>query len=240
MANPSALTAVCRSLLCMLALHACSSDERSDSASETTTRRDGAAAEAAVPECNGTPLPPRARSAPEAVVVGSDAAMRGGLTPYWPTDDWQTSDPSKLGFDGAKLAAALEYAPAQTNTQALLVIRRGYIAAEKYAAAGGAATKFTSYSMAKSFVSAMLGIAIDQGAIAGVDEKLCQYYPEQWRCDDPSDLHGKITIHHAVTLTTGIEWQEDWRTGRGGSGIVGNFVEAALTRPVVARAATRP
>lgn len=64
-----------------------------------------------------------------------------------------------------------------------------------------------SYSVAKSFTSALVGIAIDKGLIPGVDAKLCQYFDE-WACDD--DIRRKISIRHALTLTTGLGWHEDW------------------------------
>jgi CubicO group peptidase (beta-lactamase class C family) len=190
--------------------------------------------------CDGHPLPPRARTAPARGAVGAEAALAAGLPPYWPTDDWQAREPAALGFDPQKLAAALDLASPETSTQALLVVRRGYIAAERYTEEGGVMTQHISYSMAKSFASALRGIAIEQGKIASVDEKLCQYYPDTWKCDDPGDPHGKITIHHAVTLTTGIEWQEDWRTGHNGAvGVAGGFVQTALSRPVVDEPGTK-
>ena len=63
--------------------------------------------------------------------------------------------------------------------------------------------------MAKSFASALVGLAIDQKLISGIDEKLCKYYKE-WDCSDKDDLRTRITIRHALTLTTGLGWHEDW------------------------------
>ncbi|MBW1710320.1 MAG: serine hydrolase [Deltaproteobacteria bacterium] len=62
--------------------------------------------------------------------------------------------------------------------------------------------KHVSHSMAKSFTSTLVGIAIDKGLLEGIDERLCKYYDE-WDCDDEDDLRSKITIRHAMTLTSG-------------------------------------
>jgi CubicO group peptidase (beta-lactamase class C family) len=63
--------------------------------------------------------------------------------------------------------------------------------------------------MAKSFTSALVGIAIDKGLIKGIDERICPYYDE-WNCHDQADSRSRITIRHAMTLTTGLDWNEDW------------------------------
>lgn len=63
--------------------------------------------------------------------------------------------------------------------------------------------------MAKSFASTLIGIALDKGLIKSIDERMCRYY-EEWNCADDNDPRSRITIRHAMTLTTGLEWSEDW------------------------------
>ncbi len=131
--------------------------------------------------------------------------------PYWPTTDWKTAKPETVGMDSAKLAEAIEYcATDRFNTEGLLVIKKGYIVGEGYFHNFRKDQWHVSNSMAKSFTSTLIGIAIDKGLISGVDEKLCQYY-EDWDCEDADwDLRAKITIRHAMTLTSGLEWVENW------------------------------
>jgi CubicO group peptidase (beta-lactamase class C family) len=69
-----------------------------------------------------------------------------------------------------------------------------------------------SYSMAKSFSSGLIGIAIGEGKLASTDEKICKFYPAQWSCADSSDPRSRITVQHAMNLSTGLAWQEDWRS----------------------------
>ena len=127
---------------------------------------------------------------------------------YWPTKGWRTCRPEAVGMDSGKLAAAMEYAATPAyDTEGVVVIRDGYIVAEAYLGAFRRDSTHVSHSMAKSFTSALIGIAIDQKLLAGVDEKLCRYH-EGWAGKD--DLRSRITVRHALTLTSGLEWHEDW------------------------------
>ncbi len=129
---------------------------------------------------------------------------------YWPTAGWKTCKPEAAGMDSQKLVEAIEYAATPMfNTEGIVVIRKGHIVAEAYFDGFRRDSKHVSHSMAKSFTSALIGIAIDKGMIRNIDEKICQYYDE-WDCNDENDLRRKITIRHAMTLTTGLEWHEDW------------------------------
>jgi CubicO group peptidase (beta-lactamase class C family) len=129
---------------------------------------------------------------------------------YWPTDGWRTANPEAVGMDSSKLMEAIEYAAdPQHKTDGLTIIRNGYIVAEAYFGAFEKDDRHFSASVAKSFTSSLVGIAIDKALIPGVDERLCQYF-DQWDCDDADDMRNRITIRHALTLTTGLEWQENW------------------------------
>lgn len=129
---------------------------------------------------------------------------------YWPTMGWETRTPEELDYDSALLEEAVAFATATSTTQALLVIQDGYIISEGYFAGFGMDERHESFSMAKSFTSGLVGIAIGEGLIAdGVGSRICEYY-EEWNCDDANDARSRITLEHLLTLTSGLEWTEDW------------------------------
>ncbi len=129
---------------------------------------------------------------------------------YWPTKGWKSCRPEAVGMDSQKLLKAMAYAASpEFETQGVAIIKNGYIIAESYWNDFKQDTVHVSNSMAKSFSSALIGIAIDKGLISSVDEKLCDYYPS-WNCSDSGDLRSRISLRHALTLTTGLEWHEDW------------------------------
>ena len=88
----------------------------------------------------------------------------------------QISLPETFDFEGDQIES--ESFLAETDTSALLVIHDGQICFEHYYLTGGKTVRWTSWSVAKSFVSALLGIAIDEGLIGSVSEPVSKYVPE--------------------------------------------------------------
>lgn len=187
-----------------------------------------------VTECNGSPLPARA------VGTHQPPARPTGVDPYWPTDEWRSADPAILGLDPAQLEAALTFETSHAHTQALVVVRHGYIAAERYARGFSATARHESYSMAKSVTSALVGIAIDRELLSGTDRRLCEVYDE-WDCADDADARSRITLHHVMNISSGLEWHEDWRSGATANDIFRafpNVVDFTLSRPAVTEPGT--
>jgi CubicO group peptidase (beta-lactamase class C family) len=63
----------------------------------------------------------------------------------------------------------------------------------------------TSFSMAKSFASALVGIAIDEGQIKSVNEPITNYIPELLENDARFE---SITVRHLLTMSSGIKYEE--------------------------------
>ncbi len=162
---------------------------------------------------SGCSTPPQKASAQgdDQTSAGAGYLGQGKYTgPYWPTQEWRECKPEAVGMGSEKLLKAIEYAATPAfKTDGLAVIRKGHIVGEAYWGNFKIDSKHVSHSMAKSFTSCLVGIAIDKGQIEGVDEKICKYYDE-WGWDEEDDLRSRITLRHAMTLTTGLEWQEDW------------------------------
>ena len=84
----------------------------------------------------------------------------------WPSSSWEVVEPSEVNMDQSKLNAALNYAFQEgRNTQSVVIIRHGVVVAERYKEGKNKDSLATSWSGAKSFTSALLGLAIDQGYI---------------------------------------------------------------------------
>jgi CubicO group peptidase (beta-lactamase class C family) len=108
-----------------------------------------------------------------------DTPAESGAQPaYWPTREWRLSTPKAQGMDERKLADMLEVVRAQSlNLHSLLVIRHGYIVSETYFSPHDQNTRHELYSCTKSFVSTLVGIAVDQGAIDQIDRRVLDYLP---------------------------------------------------------------
>jgi CubicO group peptidase (beta-lactamase class C family) len=131
------------------------------------------------------------------------AAMYGGAAfaapEYWPTlTSWDAVEPSAAGFDPQKLNAALDAAMADRSSDVVL-LRGGKIVAERYAADGNVDRKQQIASAAKSMVSVLVGVCLDQGKIKSVDQSAADFIA-QWR----GTPKAAITIRHLLTMTSGL------------------------------------
>jgi len=91
------------------------------------------------------------------------------------------------------------------GTVAFLVIRNDSILYEKYFNKYESSDVVPSFSAAKSFVSALVGIAIDDGKIQSIDEPITNYLPE---LRDPG--YKSITIEHLLQMRSGIKFNESY------------------------------
>lgn len=129
--------------------------------------------------------------------------------PYWPTENWRTCRPEEVGMSSQLLVRAYTYAANdELNTFGLAIIKDGYIVGEAYLNGFKQDDRRYSYSVCKSFASAVIGIAIDDGLIESVDENVYQYYA-QWQEPGTDPRKQQMTIRHLLTMTSGLEWDED-------------------------------
>lgn len=123
-----------------------------------------------------------------------------------PTDGWTVESPESHGMDPAVLEGARDFAFADgMHTQGVVVVRGGAIVAEWYADGEGPSSWAASWSVAKSFTSALIGIAIAEGKIPSVDEPMVTYFPE-WAGTERE----AITLRHVLRMESGLDWDEDY------------------------------
>jgi CubicO group peptidase (beta-lactamase class C family) len=127
---------------------------------------------------------------------------------YWPTGGWRTSSPEEQGMDSRKLAQMLDAISQQNlNLHSLLVVRNGYLVSETYFRAYQQDTKHEIYSITKSFVSTLIGIALDKGFIDTTDHRILDYFPQ--RTFENTDKYKEaITLDNLLTMRSGLDWQE--------------------------------
>lgn len=91
----------------------------------------------------------------------------------------------------------------ETKTSGLLVVANNKIVYEKYYLGSDENTRFSSNSVCKSFVSALVGIAIDEGYIESVNDSVAKYIKE-FRNTGME----KITIKDCLQMSSGIDFDE--------------------------------
>lgn len=109
-----------------------------------------------------------------------------------------------FSYNGHTYTTQLSDLLAQTDTQAFIVIRNDTVIDEQYLNGAHRDTLLNSFSMAKSFTSALVGIAVDEGLIKSIDDPVIKYVPE---------LKGRgfdaLTIRNMLRMDTGIAFQHD-------------------------------
>ena len=124
----------------------------------------------------------------------------------WPQGDLVTSTELPSYIDGTALGAASDWAfdreSPQQVTLSLLVLHRGDIIHERYAAGFDMSTRTRTWSTAKSIASTLFGMLVDEGKLS-LDEPLgFAFLPESADGDDP---RSEITLRHVLNMSSGLE-----------------------------------
>jgi CubicO group peptidase (beta-lactamase class C family) len=159
-----------------------------------------------------------------ALLASCCAPAHTSSTPKQTGDGWQTASLDEVGISEEKIDQAVARIQDDTysNVHSILIVKDGKLVFEEYFDGyvfdyngdeyRGAFTEFgvdTTHNLAsvtKSVTSALVGIAIDQGLIEGVDEPVFAFFPEYASLND--EEKDAITLYHLLTMTSGLEWNE--------------------------------
>jgi CubicO group peptidase (beta-lactamase class C family) len=112
---------------------------------------------------------------------------------------------------GEPIAAALggsvgvEALMASMNASGLLVLQDGKVRLERYARGHGPSERWTSFSVAKSLTSTLVGAALQDGSIKSLDDPVTRYIPEL-----AGSAYDGVTVRQILTMTSGVRWNEDY------------------------------
>jgi CubicO group peptidase (beta-lactamase class C family) len=117
-------------------------------------------------------------------------------------------DLSFLGFRGLSLDTQdkLDNFLTESETTAFLVVQDGVLINQWYAQGVDHDSLQTSFSVSKSFLSTLIGIAIGQGKIGSLDDSITNYIPELLERDS---RFSAITLKHLITMTSGLEYVDE-------------------------------
>lgn len=148
----------------------------------------------------------------------------------------------EVGMDGAPIAAGIEaIEAADWEIHSFLVMRRGKLVVEQYGWDSGTNPavpgephqilpdeRHPLFSTTKSILSALYGIALDQGAIEDLGRTAASFFPDYAELS-PSPEKDTITLEHLLTMQSGLEWEEGDQT----TFEAPDPARAAFSRPVV-------
>ncbi len=101
----------------------------------------------------------------------------------------------------------LEQILESTDTTAFMVLHGDDLLYEGYFNGSSHESNQTSFSVAKSFISTLVGIAVEDGFIDDLDEPLTNYIPE---LADRDVRFGDITVRHLLVMSSGLSFDNGW------------------------------
>ena len=125
------------------------------------------------------------------------------LASYFPANSWEISTPEEQEVRSDNVDALINLAFTDDSTQAVVVVKNGKIISEKYAEGYDKNSHGTSWSMAKSYYAALIGISIDKGEINSLDDKVGKYL------DYFNDERSEITIRDLLDMSSGLDFPKD-------------------------------
>jgi CubicO group peptidase (beta-lactamase class C family) len=139
--------------------------------------------------------------------------------------------PATYDHDGVSKSSEAFFA--DTDTAALLVLKDGAVRLERYALTGGPDVPWISMSVAKSFISALVGIAVSEGHIRSLEEAISDYVPVH-----PGSAYDGVSIRNVLQMSSGARWNEDYSdpesdVHRLGAAMVGAITHAEFVAGMV-------
>jgi len=104
-----------------------------------------------------------------------------------------------------KLAVDVDDYMAGQRSAALLIVHDGKLRLERYGLDFDARGRWTSFSVAKSITSVLVGAALRDGFIRSMDDKVSDYIPEM-----KGSAYDEVSIRQLLTMTSGVRWNEDY------------------------------
>lgn len=131
---------------------------------------------------------------------------------YGPGEEWATSSPEAQGMDSNILYPLINHVihnkwALSGRIDSILIVRNGYLITELYAPYRTKNDYYDLYSATKSVISALVGIAIKEGYISGVEAKVLDFFPE-YRHEPVDPVKESITIRDLLRMSAGFEWNE--------------------------------
>lgn len=165
--------------------------------------------------CANAPVAPSASPPPPSSAMEAPVQEPSPSTPEpEPTpkvdNSWKLDAPENHSMNPDSFTA-LHEALSGSTVYAMVTAKDGVIIDEYYMDGYDKTSTFALHSCSKSFTSALVGIALEQGMIGSIDDPLSKYLPQVLELADTDKR--KITLRNLLTHTTGLEWYE-WGGGR--------------------------
>ena len=135
--------------------------------------------------------------------------------------DWPMGVPLTLpsDFSHHEKLKSTDIFLSETDTVGLLVLHKGQLVYENYWLTGGPDVQWPSWSVAKSYVSALVGIAIEDNLIRDVSDPITDYLPEL-----KGTGYDGVSIEDVLQMSSGARWNEDYSDSKSDINRLGRII----------------
>ena len=124
---------------------------------------------------------------------------------------------------------------ADTNSAGVMVLEGGSMRHAAYALGMTPKDRWTSFSVAKSFTSTLLGAALKDGSIASIDDPVVRYLPEM-----AGSAYEDVTVRQVATMTSGVRWNESYTDPSSDVAMMAGIVAAPGENAIVTQLKSLP
>lgn len=122
-------------------------------------------------------------------------------------DGWEVSTLTAQNIDPTPIRRLIQRIHEDPqNIHSMLIIRNNKLVAESYFDGWQRDRLHATRSVSKTFISTLVGIAVDKGKLPGVNEKVFDYFPEYAYLKTPQK--NQIEVRHLLSMTSGLQWDE--------------------------------
>ena len=160
------------------------------------------------------------------------ACACGSAKPDANISPWPASTPEKQGMDSGMLLKMLDYIDANKfNVHSILIVRHGHTVLELYYPPFSKEDKHMLFSATKSFTSALVGLAIQEGKIQSVDQSILDFFSDR-TIANLDDRKKNIRLIDLLNMTSGLS-ADDMKMG-----ISPDWTQFTLDRNIVGKPGT--
>jgi CubicO group peptidase (beta-lactamase class C family) len=168
-------------------------------------------------------LTPTPTALPARTLVPTTAPY--GKIPEQTGDGWQTASLAEVGIDPIRINNMLRYIYDEgksgdsvylpsgvlkyLNIHSILIVKDGRLVFEEYFYYHNRDHRHNTASVTKSFTSLLVGLALEQGVLGGLDGKILPYFPEYLPLQHQDERKESITIEDLLTMRHGLTC-DDW------------------------------
>jgi CubicO group peptidase (beta-lactamase class C family) len=129
---------------------------------------------------------------------------------YWPTENWRYATPEAVDMNATLLNQMIEDIKMQNiGVDSVTIIRDGYVVADAYFPPFNEGELHRVYSCTKSLVSTLIGIALEEGYLESLEQKLTNLYYDK-EIAQMSPWKEEITLKNLLTMTAGFDARDSW------------------------------